>query len=492
MRLTTTVVVVSLSVSQSVSAQARPPMDTLTRLARIDSAHRDLGRRHGTTTWPGFRPDTIPTVFVLPGRGRALFGWPAGTRSPSGYESIPGHANAYWQRDTTLGAASTAVTVDGHPTAQVVARDLDPVALTATAQHEAFHAFAGVLRRDDRRFGTGENAFDVASYPIFDADNEALFALEGEALRAALVAQSPARRRALARHASAIRRTRHERLAPEFAEFDDASEMNEGLAQYAYHEALRHLAANGPVVWRREASVQLSEEQQRLGTITEDVTQSFRLRYYLTGAGMARLLDLLDGPAWKSTFLARNWTLQTALAHASGLDAPLRATMDTLRRASTFAAATSRTDARLRALRELRQIQADSVLRGPGLLLVLAADSLPSRDFNSCSFDPQNLLQVTPRIRIHTRWWRPCGGAGLNAEFNVPSVHDADAGTIRARIGDTDSVRISIGDAPRTLSRGETVLGAERIVVITPRVSMRVNRADIMRRGDTLLVRPRP
>lgn len=70
----------------------------------------------------------------------------------------------------------------------------------------------------------------VGSYPLFDAENETAFALEGRILAAALAAPTPARKRELARQFVAVRRARHQRLAEEFGEFDRMTELNEGLA----------------------------------------------------------------------------------------------------------------------------------------------------------------------------------------------------------------------------------------------------------------------
>jgi hypothetical protein len=143
-------------------------------------------------------------------------------------------------------------------------------------------------------------------------------------------------------------------------------------------------------------------------------------------------------------------------------------------------------------LRALRAAQVDSALARPGVLLELSASQLPAKDFRSCSFDPQNLLQVTATMQLHARTWQPCAGAALVAEFNVPAVHDRTAGTIRAVIGTEDEVKITIGGAPVTLSDGATLSAANDVKVEAPRVSVKSARANVSRAGRTLRITPLP
>lgn len=54
---------------------AQPGGDTVAVLAGAYARVSASGPTLGAETWPGFRPDTIPHVYVLPGRGTMLFGW---------------------------------------------------------------------------------------------------------------------------------------------------------------------------------------------------------------------------------------------------------------------------------------------------------------------------------------------------------------------------------------------------------------------------------
>ncbi|HUQ98940.1 MAG TPA: hypothetical protein VM166_05745 [Gemmatimonadaceae bacterium] len=489
MRLPTIVFILAAATTK---ASAQAPADTVAALDTIVQHLTRIGRASGESIWPGFRPDTIPYSFVFPGRGTALFNWRGSF--PEGFGPIPGTTHAAWQNQGALGAASTGTTIGGRPVAQVVVSAIDASALLPTAIHEAFHVFEAVSARKGRRFGRGENSFYVSSYPIFDVRNELLFAREGELLAEALREPAVTRKRALARQFVAVRRERHRLLDDTYAEFDKASEMNEGLAEYALVRAVALLARDRtvPDSWRRHAQQRLSEQNARLARLTGNVSQSFRLRYYSTGPAQGRLLDDLAGPGWKRELIDRNETLQDALARATGLsDSGDRALRLAMRPADTsrIGAATRTAIGNLVALRA-RQV--DSVLAVPGVLVELSASALPARDFGFCGFDPQNHLQVSTTTQLQTRWWKPCSGKALNAEFNVPSVHDTKAGTIRAVIGSESDVKISIAGKPVTLADGQRIDGASDVRIEAPRASIQSVRANLERIGRAIRLTPIP
>ncbi|HET8649052.1 MAG TPA: hypothetical protein VFL95_03355 [Gemmatimonadales bacterium] len=473
-------------VAQRANAQA--PADTAAVLDSVARQVVSLGAAHGSQIWPGYHPDSIPLDFVLPTHGDFLFNWRGAL--PDGYSPLAGIAHAGWRDLRALGAASTGTTIGGRRVAQVVVHSLDGASLTCTAFHEAFHVFQAAVRRDGRRFGAGENSFYVASYPVFNVDNEAGMALEGRILAAALSARSDSARRRVAREFVATRRGRQQQLDAEFAEFERATELNEGLAQYALVRALDLLVAHGPVGWRASARHQLAAERARLDHLTNDGRQSFRLRFYATGPAMALLLDRL-APGWKTRLMERDETLQDALGAASGLDSLAIAARN--RAAGAFGLSERRreADAAVKQLIARREAQADSVLAAPGIKLVARADSLPGRDFNNCGFDPQNLLQISPTVQLQTRWWKPCAGGPTMMELNVPSVHDDSAGTVAAVIGADSTVKITIGGKPVTMQDGDRLTAAEDVAIEAPRATVHAARADLLRRGNTLVVTPR-
>jgi hypothetical protein len=475
------------------TALAQPRADTLAKLDSVAQHLTRIGRASGEKIWPGFRPDTIPVAFVLPTHGSVVMNWRGPV--PSGYESIPGVLNALWKDQRALGAASTGVSLGGRSVAQVVVSSLDASDLLPTAVHEAFHVFEAASVRPGRRFGRQENAFYVSSYPVFDETNEMMFAREGELLLKAVRATNIAAKRDFARQFVAVRRARHRHLDDAYSQFDRASELNEGLAQYAQLRTLEIMIADQslPADWRALARRQLVAQDATLADVTVNVSQSFRLRYYSTGPAQARLLDALSpGSTWKQELVDRNETLQDALARLSGLDA-LEARLlqlATLESDSIRVAGIARRG--IERLRALRAAQVDSALARPGVLLELSASRLPSKDFGSCSFDPQNLFQVTATMQLHARTWRPCSGPALVAEFNVPAVHDRTAGTIRAVIGTEDEVKITVGGAPVTLADGQTLTAAKDVKVEAPRASVQSAIASVSRSGRVLRITPLP
>ncbi|HEX8393999.1 MAG TPA: hypothetical protein VF665_16770 [Longimicrobium sp.] len=89
----------------SLAAQV-PGRDTLQALTAV---HARLARTRGDATWPGFRPDTIPVVFVLRGRGSLMVGWRGGL--PDGWVAAAG--GSAWLDGGGRSAASTGVQLGG-------------------------------------------------------------------------------------------------------------------------------------------------------------------------------------------------------------------------------------------------------------------------------------------------------------------------------------------------------------------------------------------
>lgn len=485
MRVSTTLVV--FIAVQALGAQPAPA-----RVARLDSmmqVHARLARTHRGALWPGFNPETIPVAFVFDGK-TLLFNWDGPL--PAGFTSVA-NARAAWRDSAALGAASTSVRIGDRLAAQVVVRDWDAADLIPIAFHEAFHVFQSVQRKEGRRFGAGENSFYVASYPVFDVTNEALFALETRILATALETADREAREVLGRQFVAVRRNRHRRLVTDFAEFDRASELNEGLAEYVLVRVLGLLAADReiPASWRSNAASQLAARTRQLANVTSDSSMSLRLRYYHTGPAIARLLDELD-PSWKGSFVAQNMWLEDALAEATGLNVAERMAFRAAHERFDTAAQVGRSRMMIARLQAQRRARADSVLATPGVLLVVRADSLPSKNFNMCGFDPQNLLQVTDRVRLQTRWWRPCSGGPTYVEFNVPSVHDAEHGTLSGVIGAEGEITITAAGVPVALPQdGQTLRDLSTVKLVAPRASIEAVRADISRNGRVLTVVPK-
>lgn len=463
----------------ALAVQEPPPPEITTRIVTAHEWVGRLGRAMPDSIWPGFRPDTIPVLYVIRGKGTLLMGWRG--ELPAGFVPIvadlrdaPGGSG--WQPVTDRGAASTGTMLAGRPTAQVVVDSQGIAALVGLTTHEAFHVFETASRQPGKRFGQQENAFVVTSYPVFDAQNEAGMALEGRILEATLTAPNKERRRSLARQFLAARESRHRTLGPDLADFEQQAELNEGLAEYALVRSVDLVARQRGFPDRAGAGQLRAGKRTALHNLTQEVTLSIRLRYYATGPALGLLLDALEGPAWKTRLVSENLTVQDALADASGYRANERA----LRRQaeSTFVMRTLRSaaDSGVASLRKVRRSQVDSVLAADGVQLNLTIEG-GGRSIGTCGIDPQNLLQVEPGVLLHTRWVQVCTGDLLQGTFNTPMVQERN--TLRAVIGADSVVKVSNG--------------ADGTVQIeSPLVSLRAKNATVAREGRVLTVKITP
>ena len=460
-----------LLVAFSLALIQGPPPETTGRIVTAHSWVVRLGRDMGDSIWPGFRPDTIPVLYVVRGQGTLLVGWRG--ELPSGFLPITGLADGGWLSSADRGAASTGTELSGRPAAQVVVNDSQGVAsLVGVTTHEAFHVFEAASKKEGTRFGRGENSFLVTSYPVFDPQNEAGMALEGRILAAAEQAETKVRKRALARQFLAVRESRQRALGAELADFEQLTELNEGLAEYTLVRALALAARQRDFPDRAGAARLQTSKLTGLHKLTEDVTLSIRLRYYATGPALGLLLDALEGPAWKTRLMNHNLTVQDALADATGY----RTQELGLRREaeSTFVIATLRhsADSGVAGLRAFRRAQVDSVLAAPGVQLIVTVEG---RYLGLCGIDPQNLLQVEPGVLLHTRWLKACAG-DFQATFNTPVVQDRNGQVLRAVVGADSTVKVTTG------ARGD-------VQIESPLVSLHADKAEVSRDGRVLTVK---
>ena len=487
MRLPLAAVAMVLFSTPTLGAQ-QPPPDLFARLAGIEAAVVRVAGEHPNAIWPGFRPDTIPVLYLVPEEGILLLNWRS-ARLPDGFSAVPGAADAGWQPAAVRTGASTGTSLAGRQAAQVfVFPDASDALLFGTAVHEAFHVFERSVERDGRKFGSGENAFLISTYPVFDPANEAGWALEGRLLARALAARSTSELRERAREFVAAREARQRRLGTDFSDFEQLAELNEGLAEYTLVRSLQLAAADPTLPWRAGAEAEVRHHWARLDRLTADVRQSLRLRFYATGPAMGALLDRLAGPAWRNDLVRHDLTVQDELAEVSGYREPEHALLRRADAAVDTAALGREALAAVARLRAIRRLQVDSALARPGLTVVLRADSLPGRHFGLCGIDPQNLLQVDTTVLLHTRWVRPCG-PGFSADVDAVTVQDKAAGTFTAVVGPADSVRVVAAGTPLTLGAGETTV-REMVKVAAPGLSLAADRAMITRRGTELEIVP--
>jgi hypothetical protein len=93
--------------------------------------------------------------------------------------------------------------------------------------HEAFHVHQGRLAPDKHA-----NEQTVGQYPVLDASNNALVALETRILRDAVLAKEAAQRRARIEQYLAVRTLRRAGLDTSSVSYENLTEFTEGTAMY--------------------------------------------------------------------------------------------------------------------------------------------------------------------------------------------------------------------------------------------------------------------
>jgi hypothetical protein len=307
---------------------------------------------------------------------------------------------------------------------------------------------------------------------VFDADNEAGWALEGRILAAALEAAAT-ERRALARQFLAAREARQRTLGPDFAEFEQLAELNEGLAEYTLVRGVELAARHRDFPDRTGARRLRADKIAALRTLTREKRLSLRLRFYQTGPALGLLLDAIAGPKWKQRLVADNLTLQDVVADASGYRTAELALRRTAEQRFGMPGLRAAADSDVAGLRARRHAQVDSVLNVPGIELIVTVEGT---HLGLCGIDPQNLLQVEPGMLLHTRWVRMCAGAALDATFNTPVLQDQGAQTLKAVVGTDSTVTV-------------TTPTAGAVQIESPLVSLRAANAEVVRDGRVLTVK---
>jgi hypothetical protein len=466
-----------LALPRGATPLAAQAPERLAGVAAIAREIRDSGAAWGPRIWPGYRPDTIPLVFVMPNEGSALFGWRGDL--PEGYRPLDAHLGAGWKPEAGRGAASTAVDLAGRRAAQIVVASVERPALLGLTLHEAFHVFTASSARPGRRFGRWENAALVATYPVFDERNEEGIALEGRLLGAALRTSAPAEARRLALLYSAAREGRARALSTQMAEFEEMAELNEGLASYTQ---IRGALLGG-------ATLRAQPEIRNLEDLLGNPERSFRLRYYSTGSALALLLDRLAGPGWKSRLVADDLTLHEALAQETGYHADEAAHRQSAMAMFDPAARRTRAQEITAALKRNRRRLVDSLLERSGVLVELDGSALPGRFIGHCGFDPINTLQVGDGTLLHTRWLALCaGGNRWRGEFNTPVLQAEEFTTLRAVIGAESEVRVTLAGAAVALADLTRMPDARDVAIESPGLTLRLSRAGLERNGRVLRV----
>ena len=471
---TTTTVVCALMLAAG-AAQAQGVSDTARRVLNLHGLIEKHGEVLGPAIWPGFRPDTIPTLYVIAHRGKVLVQWRHDW--PAGFAAIAGRPDV-----GVAGSGMVSLPSGRFISFMSVDSSMSPGLVLGTSIHEAFHSFERSVMADNRTFGSWENAMLVGTYPIFDVENEAAFALEGKKLRQALEAPTVELARRGALEFLAWREARQRVLDSEFTEFEKKAELNEGLAQYALIRGLHELARLEGGAWVSAARHEAVVESALLDSLLSLSQRSVRRRFYATGSAIALLLDRLDGQRWKERLLRENLNLQETLAVVTGYDgARVSGTFAPGDPLSRLTREAERSVARLKAV---RTAQADSIGRAGEIRIAIDPRPLGAGGLQWCGFDPQNTLQTGDGRTLHMRFLNVCAGSAVKGELNQPVVQDDSTGVITFAV-DSGSLKLTGRGQPLSLAESPPV---EVVELVAEGNTMRVEarRARVTRRGSTL------
>jgi hypothetical protein len=327
--------------------------------------------------WPGFDARKTP-LELYDGVNTYLFRHPAPPKEFTPVEGHPGFL-VYAGRHSTM-RADTSVEVGGAMTA-TFEFDRADTASAAALLHECFHVFQA---REHPSWTANEAV--LFTYPIDDGQALALVRLEMEAMSRALVAERP---ECWAARVRALRQERFSRLPADAAAYERGTELHEGLAYYV----------EGMAAGRKEVRFRSFEPGQ------------VRLRLYVSGEALARLLDRLD-PGWKSKI-------------ATSLDALLPESVagscDFTAAERQAAEAQARTDVEKLERGRAEMIEAFEAQSGWRVTVETASGKPLWLD----GFDPMNVTRLSGRSILHKRWLKLHNDSGSLEILNHGSVTEA-------------------------------------------------------------------
>lgn len=340
-----------------------PPIAFLWRvLAEFDRlAQRSL--------WPNFDPLSIPLA-LYDGRQTLLV---RHSHPPQGFRELEGKPKVYvYDGRHPEVRANTSVGLGGVLTATLlVDAKHSAQELAAILIHEAFHVFQGEHHPD-----WCANEAELLVYPVGDIELLRLRWLETQALRRALQEQRATKAAAWAAAALKARRKRFQRMPESSVTYEQATELNEGLAQYVESLTLERRASP------------LSDE--------EFAAEEIRRRCYATGHALAQLLDRSD-PEWKLKLESgRVRSLDELVASALGHIRPAQFSKRDREGALSWAQCeVGRLEVRREALRR-------EFFEQPGWRIVIEIKA--EEPLWPQGFDPMNVRRLGEREVLHTRW----------------------------------------------------------------------------------------
>lgn len=463
-------------------APTPPPITSL----RIDplmlvsvQEFRRIATALGGAIYPGWNPNSVPLLLYRPGVQELLLG---ARRRPAGFSVFRGGSRLIGERiyarndstvmsvddqntTTTLDSAKVLVVADqysrmrSHIRGTVLARPaafanrwLDdwgflesPYDQLQLMLHEAFHVY-------QERMAPGKQANEgaVAQYPFLNPVNNALFIIEAEVLRDALLTRDQRVQREKAAEFVAVRTARRAALDASYADYENRNEFSEGTARYVEYRFLQlgeGLAPTPQMYFQAGFTgyrgVLRSRLERRLNELVAIVAVTddrfgnmfgagpLRFRLYELGAAQALLLDAV-APDWKRSIFEPGVYLTDLLARATALsDARRQEYLDRAKVEYRYDSLLTGCLAFEQAGHRYVQQRVDSILHTDRTLVTVSYGE--AGGIAGMAFTPFGVTPVTPRVtlydlvplEIHLR-----NGVVLHMKQIIPVLLDRDERTI--------------------------------------------------------------
>lgn len=292
--------------------------------------------------------------------------------------------------------------------------------------HEAFHAFQRSPKREGMKWGYG-NARLIFEYKEISARSNALFNIEFKILREALQVENEKLLKEKVRQFLVVREYRQNELDRRFVEFEKGAELNEGLAEYAGTKAVilgmdssKAKMINVPFS-NMDSRDFLMKKYKKLDSINR-IGKNVRLKFYYTGSAQGLLLDRLM-PNWKTAVQMKSIAVQDLLKESVSQKTAQQNEINKILKKYNYKNILVEEEKAV----EKRKIQNLALLKKTlnqkGKRVIIDFSSL-NRLENIQFFDPMNVTNVKPNVRVHTRMVRFGFADTFKAHFTQAVVED--------------------------------------------------------------------
>jgi hypothetical protein len=356
--------------------------------------------------------------------------------------------------------------------------------------HEAFHAFEHDPARPGARWRF-ENAFHLFDYASLPARNNALFAVEGQLLYAALEAGKEEGARKKVRQFLAVRALRQAEMDAPLVAFEKGAESNEGMAEYAGVKAVVEGMAAAKA--KRVAAAfsftdgprYLREKYRKLTSITS-IGKNDRLKFYYTGSAQGLLLDRL-APGWKEKLQEKAAAVQELLAGAVG-GVPGRKEAEAALQTCGYETLLKEEEAQAKRRKEAGEALLRSLLEQKGRRYTIDV-SATGQLGDYVSFDPMNVTVLDGKRRLHTRMANFAQKGLYRAEFTQPVLEDRRKKKYVAVVKGEGGQTATLDGAPLALDKPARKPIEKKLVIATPQFRLEAEAGEVEVTEEAVVVR---